>query len=96
MANSILKTEKGVCFICTKHGGTHLHHIFGAANRKRADRDGLTVYLCPPCHERVHGDYTYNVGLKRIGQVAYCEYYEKTTEDFIREYGKNYIWEVDE
>ena len=96
MKNSILKNDKkGVCFLCKRWTTTERHHIFGAGNRSKADRDGLTVYLCHNCHNEppngVHFNRERNDLLKRIGQTAWCEYYNKTTADFIKEYGRNYL-----
>ena len=56
---SILNTEKGVCFACGAHTKTEKHHIFeGVALRPISERLGLWVYLCPVCHrgtDGVHG-----------------------------------------
>ena len=84
--------RKGVCYLCGYHGQTHRHHIFGAANRRLSERDGLYVHLCPSCHGNVHADYAANVGLKRIAQVQWCRYYGKSKDDFIKEYGRNYLF----
>ncbi len=93
---SILKGDrKGVCFICGRWTQTERHHIFGASNRKKADKDGLTVYLCHDCHNEppngVHFNREKDLRLKRIGEKTWCKYYGKTIEDFIKEYGRNYL-----
>ena len=96
MSESIIKgNQKGVCLICQRIVHTENHHIFGGGNRKKADRDGLTVYLCHRCHNEPPNGVHYNKEranrLKQIGQQAWMQTYGKTTEDFIREYGKNYL-----
>lgn len=99
MTKSIINgNRKGVCLICQRIVRTENHHIFGGGNRKKADRDGLTVYLCHHCHNEppngVHYNRERNNKLKQIGQQAWMECYTKTVEDFIREYGKNYLTEI--
>ena len=84
-----------MCFICKRIGQTEEHHIFGAGSRKRADRDGLTVYLCHSCHNEppngVHYNKDKNDRLKKIGQHYWMLTYGKTNEDFIKAYGRNYL-----
>lgn len=97
MSKSIIKdNEKGVCFICKRYMPTEEHHIFGGvANRKKAERDGLKVYLCHWCHNEapngVHFNKDRNERLRQIGQKAWMEYYGKTADDFLKEYGRNYL-----
>ena len=105
---SILSTQKGVCYVCGRVCSTHLHHIFfGVKQRRISDKEGLTVYLCPDCHEGtfgVHGKHgnKLNYTLKEIAQEAweakYKESYpyknhadEAAREAFIRLIGKNYL-----
>lgn len=94
MAKSIIDTELK-CYICGKRQGLEMHHIFGAFNRSRADRDGLKVYLCHECHNEppngVHHNRKNNLRLKQIGQKAWMEHYGKSEADFIKEYGKSYL-----
>ena len=94
MSKSIMQDEKE-CFICGTTHWLEKHHIFGGAYRKKSERDGLTVYLChyhhnePPDgvhHNRRGMDY-----LRAKGQEAYMKRYGATVEDFIREYGRNYL-----
>lgn len=44
----------GVCRRCGKRGYIHVHHVYGGSYRKTADLLGLTVELCPECHEFIH------------------------------------------
>ena len=73
----------------------HRHEVFGAANRQKSIKDGLVVFLTPEMHNMsdkgVHFNRDFDLFLKRIGQQAWMDYYDKTTEDFIKEYGKNYL-----
>ena len=77
---------------------THCHRhevFFGVANRKKSIRDGLVVFLTPEMHNMsnsgVHFNREFDLYLKRIGQKAWMEYYGKTIDDFIKEYGRNYL-----
>ena len=95
MKRSILKgVSKEVCFLCG-WTATENHHIFEGSNRKKSDKDGLTVFLCHSCHNEppygVHFNRALDIHLKQIGQKAWMRHYNKTVEDFIREYGKNYL-----
>ena len=96
MSESIIKGNmKGVCYICKGFRPTENHHIFGGKNRKRADADGVTVYLCHFCHNEppsgVHYNKAKDMRLKQLGQRRWMEYYNKTVDDFIKVYGRNYL-----
>ena len=77
----------------------HRHEVFfGTANRHKSIKDGLVVFLKPEEHNMssrgVHFNREFDLYLKQIGEKAWCEYYGKTIDDFIKEYGRNYIDEV--
>ena len=78
-------------YYCERH-----EIFFGKAYRQKSIKDGLIVFLTPQLHRGdygVHGKYgkDFNLYLKQIGQKAWQEYYNKTKEDFIQKYGKNYL-----
>lgn len=87
------------CWLCGKNGCADpldRHHIFGSSRRKKSERDGLVVYLChSECH--LYGDYAVHNNadtmqrLHEYGEQKWLEDNNATIEDFIREYGKNYI-----
>ena len=92
---SIVKTSKS-CFFCGSERELERHHILMGANRKLCEEDGLWVWLCPRCHRGdwgVHGyhGHEYDLALKRAGEWAWIHHYDKTKEDFIARYGKNYV-----
>jgi hypothetical protein len=94
---SIIQRDMESCFICGTKQDLHLHHvIFGTANRKNSDKYGLTVWLCVHHHtgakRSVHQDYAMNLEVKRYAQ-KYFEENIGTREEFIKIFGKNYIWE---
>ena len=81
------------CFLCGQNGRGKMdrHEIFGGAYRQKSKRLGLWVHLChEPCHmttvHRLHeGD------LKEAAQRFAMKRYKWTTDDFIKEFGKNYL-----
>ena len=84
-------SAKRTAYYCERH-----EVFFGRAYRKKSIEDGLIVFLTPQLHRGnygVHGKYgkDFNLYLKQIGQRVWQKYYNKTTEDFIQRYGKNYL-----
>lgn len=75
--------------------GCHKHHVFGGSNRKRSEKDGLFIYLTPEMHNMSDKGIHYNSDFMdyahRVGQQAWQDYYNKSKDDFIKEYGKNYL-----
>jgi hypothetical protein len=72
------------------------HHIFGASNRKKSEKYGLVVDLCHhDCHifgkYAVHNNKDIMQKLHEYGQRKAMEENNWTKEDFIREFGKNYL-----
>lgn len=87
------------CFLCGRNGSADpldRHHIFGGPYRKKSERLGLVVYLC---HNRCHifGPLAthQNQGtmqkLHEYGQRKAMTEQGWTTDDFIREFGRNYL-----
>lgn len=95
---SIVQSDCSVCFLCGRNGAVdrlEKHHIFGAANRRLSEEDGLFIYLCGHrCHRNgksaVHMDKVTMEAFHKIGQRAY-ETHIGSREDFIKRYGKNYL-----
>ena len=92
---SIISNDK-CCYACGSVNNLHYHHIVFGKNRKKADEDGLTVYLCYAHHEGtdgVHGKNGHNLDkyLKEIAEERWIEYYGKSKDDFRKRYGRNYI-----
>ena len=88
------------CFLCGRNGrGDPLekHHIFGGnPNREKSERYGLYVYLCGDrCHRNGRGAVHRNAKtaqmLHEYGEKKWLEENNKTIEDFISEFGRNYL-----
>lgn len=75
--------------------GLHKHHIFGGANRKHSDEDGLVIFLRPEDHNMsnkgIHANKEFDLYAKRKAQAVWQEFYGKDKEAFIRRYGKSYL-----
>ena len=94
MKDSILQRDKA-CYICGTTQNLDRHHIFfGTANRRLSEEDGCVVYLCRRHHTGgagVHNNRKVDLTLKARCEEAWLEEYDKTIEDFIKRYGRNYL-----
>jgi hypothetical protein len=96
MSKSIISNERA-CYICKTTLNLHRHHcIYGTANRKKAEADGLWVYLCQEHHEGpVNGVHGRNKELdKYLHQVAQRAYEaKKGHEAYMKRYRLNWLEE---
>lgn len=87
------------CWLCGRNGyedPLDEHHIFGGALRKKSEKYGLKVPLCHyRCHifgkEAAHQNKETMQLLHEYGQKKAMEENGWNTEDFVREFGKNYL-----
>ena len=94
MSKSIMQDDKDRCYIC---GGraTEEHHVFHGSNRKKSEKWGLKVYLCPWCHRikatAIHGKdgHEMDVALKKAAQISFEMIHGH--DMFMQEFGKNYL-----
>lgn len=83
------------CAICGARTRLQYHHcMHGTANRKTADRYGLTVWLCQNCHERLHSAKEdiwreRDQELKEDAQRRFEDLYGRG--QWMQEFGKNYL-----
>lgn len=92
---SIVQTKKK-CFICGLGSTLELHHVFfGTANRKKSEEDGCKIWLCHYHHTGSKNSVHFNIKtdreLKRQVEEVWLKHYNKTVEDFIKRYGRNYL-----
>lgn len=87
---SIIQNEQK-CYICGCVVGLEVHHTWHGPNRKLADKDGLTVYLCGYCHRALHDHNLHDLDLMQAGERAWLEATGKPVEDFRERYGKNVL-----
>lgn len=87
------------CYLCGANGALDKldrHEIFGGPYREKSKRLGLWVLLCHnDCHifgpMAAHNNASTALRLKQEAQRRAMEAYGWSTEDFIREFGKNYL-----
>ena len=87
------------CYFCGRNGSADpldLHHVFGASRKKKSEKHGLVVYLCHhECHifgrDAVHNNGSRMQELHAAAQRVAMDYCGWSAEDFIREFGKNYL-----
>lgn len=92
---SIIDNKKE-CFRCRTTQGLHKHHIFfGVANRRKSDEDGCWIWLCGKHHnlsdEGIHFNKDFDLAVKQFAEKKWIEYYDKSKEDFLVRYGRNYL-----
>lgn len=87
------------CYLCGANGAIDKldrHEIFGGPYREKSKRLGLWVLLCHnDCHIfgplSAHNNASTALRLKQEAQRRAMEAYGWSIEDFIREFGKNYL-----
>ena len=107
MSRSIMQNTKE-CFLCRMRAeeqgyfgpltsyGLEKHHVMhGVANRKIAEKYGLTVFLCEKDHrtgaEAVHKSRETDLKLIRAGQRRFEQVYSH--REWMKAFGKNYLYE---
>lgn len=101
MAREYEDISERKCAVCGQYAAWNdpldKHHVFGGANRKNSEREGLVVYLHHfACHESgpkaVHRCRETDQRLKRAAQRAWLKANEgATVEDFMLIFGRNYL-----
>lgn len=80
--------------------GSERHEVFegNGGNRKKSIKDGLVVFTTMDLHRT--GNFSIHLSpeaweekthMKEMAEKIWCDYYNKTKEDFREIYGKNYI-----
>lgn len=99
MSKSIISNDY-VCLVCKLPYHLHRHHVFyGTANRKKSEKYGCWVYLCPRHHNAsnaaVHANKAFDLALKQRCQEAW-EAEFGTRQDFIKVFGRTYLHDEEE
>lgn len=77
--------------------GSERHEIFEGrtGNRKKSIEDGLVIFLSPHLHRTSKGSIHLApkkwIWLKELAEKTWCEYYNKTIDDFRKRYYCNYL-----
>lgn len=94
---SIVTDDLEHCYIHKKYLGVEvpahdLHHMcHGTSNRAVADSEKLVCGLCKNCHTHLHDHNYHDLDLQRDAERAWLSYNNKTVEDWIELFGKNYL-----
>lgn len=93
---SIVTNDTLHCYIHKKYlnvdvVAVHEHHMLHGPNRSLADADHLVCGLCENCHRLLHDAGYHDLDLQQDAERAWLKTYNKTIDDFISRYGKNYI-----
>lgn len=95
---SIMQCDLSRCYICGRSvQKLDRHEIYHGdvkgRLREKSKRYGLWVMLCHwDCHlNGAHARKDFSDLLKREGQQRAMDYYGMTTDEFIAEFGKNYL-----
>lgn len=71
MNKSIVTEFDSICFLCSNRS-QHTHHlVYGNANRRISDKEGLVIPLCESCHRMIHSNSRVGMMSKIIGQLAW-------------------------
>lgn len=93
MAKSIIFYDMSCCCVCGNPYAEE-HHVFeGTANRRISEKYHLTIPLCAEHHrgtKGIHSNKEMALHFKRKAQAIY-EAQIGTREQFIKEFGKNYL-----
>lgn len=91
-APSIIDLNGDCCYRCKKSGDLARHEVFHGSDRNKSKALGCWINLCPTCHTELHAkDAEIDWAYKRVGQKIAMRYYDWTTEEFIKRFGRNYL-----
>lgn len=91
---SIVQMDTTYCYFCYRRDRKlDRHEVFGGAYRDKSKAYGLWVMLChDECHlNGVHAKRNLREQLSQIAQARAMKEYGWDTDDFIREFGKNWL-----
>lgn len=92
-APSIMQKYRSVCYLSGRTPPDLVRHeVFHGSFRIKSKKLGLWVWLDPVVHLALHYRYPEDdLYLKKLGQTVAMKKYGWTTEQFIKEFGKNYL-----
>lgn len=76
----------------TKIKGWEKHHIFGGvANRPKSEEYGLFVWMSEEQHKYYTEHPLENLKLKKLAQITFMNYYNKSEDEFRELFGRSYL-----
>lgn len=98
MAKGIVTNYMDNCLLCGVPTQDVHHCVYGRAERRLSDEDGLVIPLCRGCHDTIHKNGVAGKLSKIIGQLAFEKAQvgagasiENSRELFRRRYGRSYL-----
>ena len=89
--DSIVQADEE-CYICRRNGALARHEpLDGIGRRSKSKELGLWIRLCPAHHEMSHRDRELQDMLRCDCQRAAMREYGWTEQEFINQFGKNYL-----
>lgn len=91
---SVLVDNMEYCYECGS-SYAECHHVFGGWRRKNSTEYKLHLPLCATCHKGSRGPHANiekDLEYKKMAQ-RYYEEYIGSREEFILDFGKNYLWD---
>lgn len=96
---SQFQDDTEVCYLCGSTKNLHWHHVYHWSSwvREVCELEGCLVRVCADCHNlsphAIHNDPKTEKALQRDIQRKWQELNDKTDEDFIKTFGKGYLYE---
>lgn len=87
---SIIQQDLSKCYFCNNKA-IDWHELLKGRNRKRCIKWGLVVYICRECHRKTEEDSDFYKETRKYAQKMWQKHYNKTKQDFIDEFGRNYL-----
>lgn len=91
---SILQKEKK-CLVCGTTQNIHIHEVYQGRNRQNSIKEGCCVYLCGRHHNQsnvgIHFNEELDNNVKKLMEATWIKYYNKTEEDFLEIFRRNYL-----
>ena len=86
--------EQKKCYLCGAEGDLVRHEVYHGPNRRKSKELGAWVWLCVPCHQKVHhppkDGWNRDLWLKSNCYGLVCYAHDWNDEDFRRGFGKKY------
>ena len=80
------------CWFCGSSEGLEIHHAFSGCYRNKSTEDGLFVYVCRGCHDKLHFSSEGRAMSDKLRAFAQGKYEEShSREEFMKKYGRNWI-----
>lgn len=92
MKNSIIQKDESRCYLTGSTLHLDKHHCMNGAFRKKAEQDGLFVYLNHEVHMYLHNTGEGRQKMNELKVIAQKKYEENHThEEWMERYKKNYV-----